>query len=91
MHADTVLARSDDATFEVVDNEAVVIHLDTGSYYSLNTIGTEFWKMLDSEATLAEHAAATAKKYDVDVQMVTDDFIELAEEMHAEGLVHVVE
>lgn len=87
MDAHTVLSRSEDATFEVVADEAVLIHLDTGTYYSLNDIGTEFWEMLDGEQSIREHAAVTADKYDVDVNRVIDDFIDLAEEMNDAGLV----
>lgn len=91
MDDSTVLARSDKATFEVVADEAILIHLDTGTYYSLNEVGTEFWEMLDGEKTIKEHATVTADKYDVDVQMVVDDFVELAREMVAEDLLDIIE
>lgn len=90
MDAQSILRRSDNATFEVVAGEAILIRLDTGSYYSMNKIGTEFWEMLDGRQTIAEHAAVIAQKYDVDPAMVTDDMIEQAEQLGAEKLVDVV-
>ena len=89
--ADTVLRQSDNVTFETVAEEAILIRLDTGTYFSLNRIGTEFWEMIDGEHTVAEHATVIADKYGVDAQMVTGDLLELAEEMHGEDLVEVVE
>lgn len=90
MDANTVLKRSDNATFQTVADEAILIHLNTGTYFSLNKVGTEFWEMLDGEQTIAQHAAVIAGEYDVDGGMVTDDLIELAEEMAAEDLVDIV-
>ena len=89
--ADTVLRQSENVTFETVAEEAILIRLDTGTYFSLNRIGTEFWEMIDGAHTVAEHATTIAQKYDVDPQMVTGDLLELAEEMYGEDLVEVVE
>lgn len=87
MNADSKLSRSPKATFQVVAEEAILIHMDTGTYYSLNRVGTEFWNMLDGEQTLGQHAQALAQKYGVDAAMVTSDLLELAGKLKAEGLV----
>lgn len=57
MDATTIINRSPNASFEVVADEAILIHLVTGTYFSLNKVGTEFWQMLDGSATIADHAA----------------------------------
>lgn len=87
MNANTILKRSENVTFQTVADEAILIRLDTGTYFSLNKIGTEFWDMLDGQQTIGEHAAVIAEKYDVDAAMVTDDLLELAMQMQAEQLV----
>lgn len=91
MNKKTVLARSDTATFEVIDGEAVVIDTESGAYYALNDTGTTFWQMLDGEQPIEAHAANMAKAYDVDVERVIADFVELADEMVAAELVTVVD
>ena len=83
----TKLRRSANATYQVVADEAILIRLDTGTYFSLNKIGTEFWNMLDGAQTIAGHAAALAKKYEVEEAMVTADLLELAAKMAADKLV----
>lgn len=87
MNANTILKRSENVTFQTVADEAILIRLDTGTYFSLNKIGTEFWDMLDGQQSIGEHAAVIAEKYDVDAAMVTDDLLELATQMQAEQLV----
>ncbi len=91
MDATSVLRRPDHTTSQVVAEEAILIHLDTGTYFSLNKIGTEFWEALDGRKTIAEHAPSLAGKYAVDEQMVVGDLIELAEEMAGQRLVDLVE
>ena len=87
MNPNTVLTRSDNVTFQVVADEAILIRLDTGTYFSLNKVGTQFWQMLDGQQTIGQHAAAVANQYQVDGAMVTADFVELASKLAAEKLV----
>jgi hypothetical protein len=87
MDASARLQRGPKATFQVVADEAILIHMHTGTYYSLNRVGTEFWNMLDGQQTIQQHAAALAQKYEVDEAMVIADLLELAEKLKAEDLV----
>lgn len=87
MTPETILSRSPKATYEVVAGEAILIHLDTGAYFSLNAIGTEFWQMLDGQQTIRDHATTLANKYGVDGPMVVADLLELANKMAPEDLV----
>ncbi len=71
MDKNTVFQRSDNATFQVVAGEAIVIRMDTGAYYSLNEVGTDFWEGLDGRTPLHQHAQTIADKYN----QKTADFI----------------
>ena len=85
----TVLQRSENATFEVVADEAILINMETGSYYSLNRIGTEFWALLDGQQTLTQHAAALAGKYGVPCAQVEADLMELSLRLAQAALVTI--
>lgn len=63
MDEGTRLRRADNVTFEVVADEAILIDMDTGTYFSLNEVGTLFWQRLDGSSTIAAHAAAIATHY----------------------------
>ena len=89
MNADSRLQRRSDVTFQSVAGEAILIRMDTGTYFSLNKVGTEFWDRLDGQQTVAQHAVALAEKYNVEVAMVTRDLLELAGKLAAERLVDV--
>ena len=85
LDAVTKLKRSDNVTFQVVAGEAIVIRLDTGTYFSLNKVGTEFWQMLDGTATIDQHAAALANKNNRIVRTATDGLHELAQKIRADS------
>jgi len=72
LDAKTKLKRSDNVTFQNVAGEAILIRLDTGTYFSLNKAGTEFWEMLDGLQTIEQHAAALADKNNRIVQAAAD-------------------
>lgn len=86
MDASNRLQRSPNAAFEVVAGEAILIHLHTGVYYSLNDVGTTFWNMLDGTRTIADCAVQIAGEYDSPPQVVEADLVELAGDLQREGL-----
>ncbi len=87
MTPETVLTRSESASYEIVADEAILIDINTGTYFSLNSVGTEFWQRIDGERSIGSIAVELAEKYSVESQMVTNDLIELATKMMEEGLV----
>jgi hypothetical protein len=79
LNATARLKRTDNVTFQKVAGEAILIRLDTGTYFSLNRVGTEFWESLDGQRTIEEHAAALAEKNNRIVKLAVDGLHALAE------------
>ena len=90
MNQNSILKHSDKATFQIVADEAILIHMDTGTYFSLNKVGTELWEMLDGKATLGQNAGIIAQKYSVTTDQVLADFVELGSRLVTEKLVETV-
>jgi len=86
LNKDSILQRAESVTFEVVADEAILIDINTGTYFSLNEVGTEFWQMLDGEQTIEQHAQTIANKYEVETDIVVADLLELANEMARDDL-----
>lgn len=80
---------SPEATHQAVGEEAIIINLTTGSYYSLNDTGTVFWGLLDGQRSIADCARLIAQDYEVEPQVVEADLLELAAEFKNEGLIIV--
>jgi hypothetical protein len=90
LDANTILQRSPDVTYQIVAEEAILIHLTTGTTFSLNKVGTEFWNMLDGAQTIEQHAALIANQYGVEAAIVVSDLLELAEKMKADNLITIL-
>lgn len=79
---------SSHASHEMVGEEALVINLNSGSYYELNDTGALFWQLLDGQRTIADCAQLIAADYeDVEAAEVEADLLELAADFKAEGLI----
>lgn len=89
MDVESRLKQAANVTFQTVAGEAILIRLDTGTYFSLNKVGTEFWEMLEGSQTIDEQAATLAANYGVGVDVVQADLLELATALLEEKLVEI--
>lgn len=80
MDEGTVLRRAENVTFEVVADEAILIDMETGIYFSLNEVGTLFWQKLDGQVSIAAHAAAIATHYNQKTAEFISELRQLATE-----------
>jgi hypothetical protein len=84
---DTLLAKDHDTIIErVVAGEALVIHLSSGDYYSLDSVGTRIWENIDGTRTVGDLTELIAEEYDVDQDQVVADVLRLVEQLADEGL-----
>lgn len=72
-----------------VDDEALIIHLSSGSYYSLNAVGTRVWESIDGLRTAGEVAEIIYQEYDSDFATVETEVMSLLADLVQEGLVQV--
>ena len=74
-------------THEIIDGEAVIINLDSGSYYSLVGVGAKVWDLLYQRAELNEIVTAIANTHDGDAAEIERAVKELIVQLRAEDLV----
>ncbi len=72
---------------ETTEGQTIIINLQTGTLFSLNTTGTFIWQRLDGQTTLNEVAAALAAAFGVGTEVTGPDVLELATALLQEGLV----
>jgi hypothetical protein len=73
---------------EIIDNEAVMINLTTGNYYSLNGTGAEVWDAIARRETVDEIAVALAGRYQTAAREEVESSVRaLVEELRGEGLI----
>ncbi|MFA5146253.1 MAG: PqqD family protein [Candidatus Omnitrophota bacterium] len=80
----------DKVTYRVIDNEAVILNLDSGYYYSLNGVGTEIWKMMAVGKTTDEILDYFEAEYRLSKSRLKGDLLELINDLEREGLIQAL-
>ena len=78
---------ADHVSLTEVDEEAVLLDLDTGSYYGLNHVGALLISYLQDQQTLAFASSAIAKQYKTPHSTVVTDIELLVEQLLEQKLI----
>jgi len=82
---------SPDAVFAAVEDGAVVLHMGTKRYYSLNETGTFVWWRLEEGVARAEIVAHVVDAYEVGIAEAEMAVARLVDELVQENLIHMAE
>ncbi len=69
------------------ENEAVLLHLDTKRYYSLNETGARLWELLQDGRVPDTLCEKILEEYDIDDNKARGFIREFLDELRREGLV----
>lgn len=81
-----LMAVADHASCEL-GGEAVVLNLDTGTYYGLDQVGTRAWQVLQQPRSLAELRDLIVDEFDVTPERCEADLLSFVASLNAHGLV----
>jgi len=76
-----------DVVARMVGDEAMLLNLETGIYFTLNAIGAIVWRGLEASSSFETMAATIVEQYEVDTATALSDIAEYVEQLIAEGLV----
>ncbi len=82
-----VVRIADDVIGEVLDGEAVLLHVRTGQYFTLNRSGTRIWQLIEQHGNLERVTSMLCSEYDIDEQTAAADIAELVAHLTSKGLV----
>lgn len=83
------VTRSDDALFQDIAGEAVLLDLASERYFGLDPVGTRIWVLLGEHdaAPLQVVRDALCAEYDADSDRITQDLLVLVDQLADAGLV----
>lgn len=87
---DKAQPNSDVIVTELDDNEAVLLHLDSKLYFSLNETGLRIWKLLNQGSNLREISEQLYDEFDVSREKAEQCVITLANQLYTEQLVDII-
>ncbi len=85
----TRVAPAKSVLFRDLDGEAVILELESGTYFGLDEVGTRFWHVLTAHGQLEEALSALHEEFDVGLEPLRRDLCEFVESLLACRLVRV--
>jgi hypothetical protein len=68
-------------------DEAAVLNLASGQYYTLDAVGATIWRFVYEPRTIADIETRVLSEYDVDADRCAGDVAMLIDALLAEGLI----
>jgi len=90
LDTNTIVKPADSVSWSCIDDEAILLNLNNGFYYTLNEVGCEVWKLVNEQRTIREIGIEMCQIYDVDQQQIEQDIWTLFQEMQQEELIGIV-
>lgn len=76
----------DDVLISNLQDESVILNLDSERYYGLDDVGTRFVSVLTTSDTIETAYERLRNEYDVDPQVLRNDLLALIENLIDRGL-----
>lgn len=68
-------------------NDYLLLNMRDGNYYSLNEVGGRIWALCDGKHTVEQIVEALAAEYDATTEILTNDAMELLDELRNQKLI----
>ena len=76
----------DDVLISHLQEESVILNLDSERYFGLDDVGTRFLSVLTTSESIEAAYKRLKNEYDVDPQVLRDDLLALVENLLDQGL-----
>jgi hypothetical protein len=77
--------------FHDLDGEAVLLNMQSGKYFGLDSIGTRVWNLLVEHGSLSVAYQTVLEEYDVDADRLRSDLLALVDQLALNGLIQLDE
>jgi hypothetical protein len=78
-----------DVLFQETMGEAVLLNVQSGQYFGLDSVGARMWEVLGGAASLGAACDTLAEEYEVERQRLQADVCQLVDKLVALGLLEV--
>jgi len=75
--------------YRVIDDEAILIDLQSGNYYTIVDVGSIIWQMIDAHWTLRDIGLAVSERYGVELESVGSEVETFVDALLDEGLIRI--
>ncbi len=87
--ADTKVSVPSDVLISELEDESVILNLESGVYFGLDDVGTRMWKVLSESETVQGAYEKLLGEYDVVPETLERDLRDFIDKLSAQGLIEV--
>jgi hypothetical protein len=79
----------DDVLISPLQEESVIMNLDSERYYGLDDVGTRFLSVLTTANSIDAAYQSLAEEYDIDREVLRQDLVALIQNLLQQGIIEV--
>lgn len=79
----------EDVLISRLQEESVILNLDSERYFGLDDVGTRFLSVLTTSESIEAAYQSLLEEYDVDREVLRDDLLALIENLSQQGIIEV--
>jgi hypothetical protein len=76
-------------SYDIIDEEAVILNVQTGKFFGLNETGTRMWELLAQHSNISLVANILLEEYDIAEDRLWEDLMDLIEKLQSRGLIEL--
>ena len=85
------IVRKEEVLASNLEDELVMMNLESDSYYGMNAVGSRIWELLERPLALAELYALLQEEFDVDGETCQRDVLPFIQKIIDEKLLRIIE
>jgi hypothetical protein len=73
-----------------LDNESVLLNIDTEQYFGLDDVGSQMWDLLQTSESVENATEKLLEIYDAEKEQLYKDLLEFIEKLSEHGLLQII-
>ena len=86
---ESYIKRNNEVFASEIDNEVVMMNVESGKYYGMDAIGSRIWELIKEKVQVTEVIETLLEEYDVSWEQCRKDVLDFLNELYAQNLVEV--
>ena len=89
INLNSTITRNEELLSGEIDDETVLMNLESGSYHVINKTGQRIWELLEKPMTFAEICSILSEEYDVSSDTCQGEVLSFIIELQTRNIVQV--
>ncbi len=90
-HDEAIISRNKEILSSHINNETVMMDIETGQYIGLDPIASRIWLLIEEPASFSSVCNALTAEYDVDAMQCRSDVAEFLQQSRDANLITVLD